>query len=92
LSALLVRRARAESHEFEVRLRQGEWFHTLTVPPGVWTVIRVDGRGFSRLTEAHFDKPFDQRVRPYLVGAAVSPVTDLGRSTGTPRAMRSRSC
>lgn len=72
MSALLARRAKAESHEFEARLRQREWFHTLTVPPGEWTVIRVDGRGFSRLTEAHFDKPFDRRVRPYLVGAAVS--------------------
>jgi tRNA(His) 5'-end guanylyltransferase len=44
---------------FESRMRELEWFHNLRVLPGVWTVIRVDGRGFSKLTENSFEKPFD---------------------------------
>ncbi|SDT30973.1 tRNA(His) guanylyltransferase Thg1 family protein [Actinoplanes derwentensis] len=41
--------------------REREWFHSLTVPPGLWTVLRLDGRGFSRLTASHYEKPFDRR-------------------------------
>lgn len=48
-------------NELETRMRQGEWFHSLTVPPNAWTVLRVDGRNFSRLTEqARYEKPFDE--------------------------------
>jgi tRNA(His) guanylyltransferase len=43
----------------EARMRELEWFHDLRVIPGAWIVIRVDGRGFSKLTEDSFDKPFD---------------------------------
>jgi tRNA(His) 5'-end guanylyltransferase len=35
----------------------------------MWTVIRTDGRGFSRLTEEHFSKPFDERVRGYMTAS-----------------------
>lgn len=48
------------NNELETRMRRAEWFHSLTVPAGMHTIIRVDGRAFSRLTEsAHFEKPFD---------------------------------
>jgi tRNA(His) 5'-end guanylyltransferase len=30
-------------------------------------VIRLDGRGFSHLTEQHFDKPFDARFSDLMV-------------------------
>ena len=33
--------------DLEASQREREWFHTLSVPPGMWTIIRVDGRGFS---------------------------------------------
>jgi tRNA(His) 5'-end guanylyltransferase len=64
--------------DFERRLRAAECFHTLRVPPGAWPVLRVDGRGFSRLTEARFDKPFDQRFHQLMCQTAQALVTDLG--------------
>lgn len=66
-----------DSDTFEAQQRQREWFHSLTVPQGVWTVLRVDGRGFSRLTEASFTKPFDDRFRDHMLAAATALVTDF---------------
>ena len=59
-----------ESDAFEARMRAGEYFHTLRLLSGAWTVLRVDGRSFSRFTEAHFDKPFDARFRNFMVTTA----------------------
>jgi tRNA(His) guanylyltransferase len=63
--------------DLESRMREREWFHSLTVPPGAWTVIRVDGRGFSRLTEPRFDKPFDARFAEIMTGTAQALLTEL---------------
>jgi tRNA(His) 5'-end guanylyltransferase len=43
---------------FEKRMRALECFHPLRLLPGAWVVVRVDGRGFSRLTTSRFEKPF----------------------------------
>lgn len=48
--------------DFEARMRALEYFHTLKLVPGTWTVLRVDGRGFSRFTQGRFEKPFDERL------------------------------
>lgn len=56
--------------DLETRMRAREWFHSLTLLPGAWTVIRVDGRSFSRFTESRFDKPFDPRFSALMAGAA----------------------
>jgi len=42
--------------EVEAAQRAREWLHPLRLPPGTWTVVRVDGRGFSKLT-AELEKP-----------------------------------
>ncbi|WP_395107060.1 tRNA(His) guanylyltransferase Thg1 family protein [Actinomadura sp. SCN-SB] len=63
--------------DLEARMREREWFHSLTVPPGAWTVIRVDGRGFSRLTAERFDKPFDARFSELMTTAARTLLTEL---------------
>jgi tRNA(His) guanylyltransferase len=63
---------------FEAGQRAREYFHGLTVLPGVWTVIRVDGRGFSRFTEQRFDKPFDARFRDLMVTTTQTLLTELG--------------
>ncbi|WP_027481044.1 tRNA(His) guanylyltransferase Thg1 family protein [Deinococcus pimensis] len=56
--------------EFEARMRALEYYHNLKLLPGTWTVLRVDGRGFSRFTEERFDKPFDARFSDSMVTTA----------------------
>jgi tRNA(His) guanylyltransferase len=75
-------RTRVDANEFAASQRDREWFHALTVPPGMWTVIRVDGRGFSRLTEEHFTKPFDERMRQHMLAAATALMTEFGAVFG----------
>ncbi|MEU8344557.1 tRNA(His) guanylyltransferase Thg1 family protein [Spirillospora sp. NPDC048832] len=64
--------------DLEAQMRAREWFHSLTLLPGAWTVIRVDGRSFSRFTETHFDKPFDPRFSELMAETAQTLLTDLG--------------
>jgi tRNA(His) 5'-end guanylyltransferase len=56
--------------EFDARMRALEVYHPLRLPPGAWTILRVDGRGFSKLTQARFEKPFDPRFHAGMVEAA----------------------
>jgi tRNA(His) guanylyltransferase len=63
--------------EFEASQRDREWFHNLTIPPGMWVVLRADGRGFSRLTETHYAKPFDERMRDHMTAAATAWMTEF---------------
>lgn len=58
-------------------MRQGEMFHALRLPPNAWTVIRVDGRSFSRYTESRFEKPFDARFRDLMLTSARALATEL---------------
>ncbi|MFD1049358.1 tRNA(His) guanylyltransferase Thg1 family protein [Kibdelosporangium lantanae] len=64
--------------DFEAGQRAREWFHSLVLMPGAWTVLRVDGRSFSRFTEQRFDKPFDLRFSQLMVEAARALLTELG--------------
>jgi tRNA(His) 5'-end guanylyltransferase len=56
--------------DLDARMRVYETAHDFCVPPGVFMVARIDGRGFTRLTkEVHpFEAPFDARMRDYMVG------------------------
>jgi tRNA(His) guanylyltransferase len=63
--------------EFEARLRSHEWFHQLAVLPGAWTILRVDGRSFSRFTEGRYDKPFDPRFSELMTGTAATVLTEF---------------
>lgn len=56
--------------ELDSRMRAGEMFHSLRVPPRAWAVVRVDGRSFSRLTERLVEKPFDAAFHQWMLGAA----------------------
>src|SRR5262245_46255601 len=67
-----------DSDEFESRMRELEYFHALKMLPGTWPVIRFDGKGFSKFTEAHFEKPFDERFGGYMVRAAEALLVALG--------------
>ena len=68
---------RMRGDEFEAAQRAREWFHGLTVPPNMWTIVRVDGRAFSAFTETHFDKPFDPRFSEAMVETATSLLTSF---------------
>ncbi|HEX8536626.1 MAG TPA: tRNA(His) guanylyltransferase Thg1 family protein [Cystobacter sp.] len=63
--------------DFESRMREGEFFHSLRLLRGAWCVLRVDGRGFSRFTEAHYDKPFDVRMHEQMVRTASALMEEL---------------
>lgn len=56
--------------ELEGRMRQGECYHSLRVPPGAFIVVRVDGRSFSRLTERLTEKPFDPKFHQWMLACA----------------------
>ncbi|WP_331770588.1 tRNA 5'-guanylyltransferase (plasmid) [Embleya sp. NBC_00888] len=66
-----------DADRFEASQRSREWFHSLVLLPGAWTVIRVDGRSFSRFTEQHFDKPFDERFAALMDETAQALFTEL---------------
>ena len=63
--------------EFEAAQRAREWFHGMTVPVGVLTIVRVDGRAFSGFTEKHFDKPFDVRFSELMVETTQALLTEF---------------
>jgi tRNA(His) guanylyltransferase len=56
-----------ESNDFENKMRELEYFHSLRILPGAWAVIRVDGRSFSRFTAERFEKPFDLKFHDLMV-------------------------
>jgi tRNA(His) 5'-end guanylyltransferase len=68
--------------DFEQRMRDLEYFHGLRVLPGTWPVLRLDGRSFSRLTEAQFEKPFDLRFHELMCKTTEALVTELGATYG----------
>ncbi len=55
--------------DLDGRMRAGEYFHGLRVPQGMWMVLRLDGRSFSRFTE-RLEKPFDPRFQDLMVETA----------------------
>ncbi|HET9953334.1 MAG TPA: tRNA(His) guanylyltransferase Thg1 family protein [Polyangiaceae bacterium] len=67
----------AENDDLEARMRALEWFHALRVVPATWPVIRVDGRGFTRLVEQYFDRPFDVRFHQIMVQTARTLLQEL---------------
>ncbi|WP_225994214.1 tRNA(His) guanylyltransferase Thg1 family protein [Actinomadura rudentiformis] len=64
--------------DLDTRMREREYVHSLTLLPGAWTVVRVDGRGFSSYTAGRFEKPFDRRFSDLMVGTAETLLTELG--------------
>lgn len=56
--------------DFEQAMRAREYFHALRFLPGAWVILRVDGHGFSRLTETRYDKPFDAAFNGFMVRTA----------------------
>lgn len=64
---------------FEAEMRKGEYFHGLTVPSGMWAIVRADGRAFHTLT-AHedFEKPFDPEFSRCMREATKALMAEFG--------------
>jgi tRNA(His) guanylyltransferase len=62
---------------FAARLRAQEMYQSQRFLPGAWVILRVDGRGFSGLTEAHYTKPFDEAFRDQMHAAALALIEDM---------------
>jgi tRNA(His) 5'-end guanylyltransferase len=63
--------------DLEVRMRSLEWFHRERVLPGLWLIVRLDGRAFGRFTASRFEKPFDPRVRELMCETARALLIDF---------------
>jgi tRNA(His) 5'-end guanylyltransferase len=70
-------RASMGKQDLEQRMRSLEYFHAVRALPGTWTILRVDGRGFSRLTATRFAKPFDRRFCDLMVTTAQALFAEL---------------
>lgn len=65
-------------NSLDARMRELEYFHGIRLPLGMWAVIRVDGRSFSRFTaQAEFNKPFDERFSGYMRETAAALLDGL---------------
>lgn len=63
-------------------MREREAYHGLTVHPGCWAVLRVDGRAFTTFTAERFAKPFDRAFADLMVETAKAVVTEFGGAYG----------
>src|SRR4051812_35498243 len=67
------------SGDFETKMRSREWFHSMSIPQGMWTVVRIDGRNFTRFTtEAGYEKPFDIQFRDRMEQSAKTVLKEMG--------------
>lgn len=63
-----------------MRMRSLDWFHRERVLPGIWLIVRLDGRAFRRFTATRFEKPFDSRMRDLMCGTARALLIEFQRS------------
>lgn len=63
-------------------MRQGEYFHSVKVPLDNWTILRLDGRGFSNLTQEEFEKPFDRKFHRLMVETTQALVREFNAAYG----------
>lgn len=63
--------------ELEARMREYEVFRDVRLPTKAWTVVRLDGRDFTKFTEKRFEKPFDEHFRALMVRAAHAAIEEL---------------
>jgi tRNA(His) 5'-end guanylyltransferase len=54
--------------ELDKKMRVYETAHDYCVPPQIYLVARIDGRGFTQLAKKHaFARPFDEMFRDYMI-------------------------
>lgn len=62
--------------DLETKMRRYECYHEQTVLYENWFVVRLDGRGFSKLTKKHFAKPFDEKLSSLMAGVTSGLVSE----------------
>lgn len=69
MESLKKQNGKMKFSELDTKLRIYETAHDFCVPPNIYMVARIDGRGFTRLTkEKHnFERPFDEKFRDLMV-------------------------
>jgi tRNA(His) guanylyltransferase len=61
-----------KTRDLDALMRANEAYHEMRVLNGLHTIIRVDGRNFSRYTrDEGYDKPFDAGFSAFMEGAAI---------------------
>jgi hypothetical protein len=58
-------------------MHEMEYFCSLPLVPGAWTILHLDGHALSRFTAPRFHKPFDPRFCDLMVAAARVLLDDL---------------
>lgn len=61
-------------------MRQYEQYGGESIVPGMWMVVRLDGKGFTKLTKelCRLEKPFDERFQALMVATVVELMTNSG--------------
>ena len=62
-----MERKQLTSQELEQQMRSIENAREGELPADAYIIARLDGRGFSKLTKAHFEKPFDEKFHRLMV-------------------------
>jgi tRNA(His) guanylyltransferase len=63
--------------DFEREMREMEFFHPLRMLKGVYYLVRVDGRSFTKFTASLFEKPFDPRFHALMQATAMTLLEEL---------------
>lgn len=66
------------SDVLDAKMRAGEAYHALRVSPGLWPIVRVDGRGFTRLCRENYAAPFDAVFHDCMKTTALFLMDELG--------------
>lgn len=64
--------------EFDKRMKSLEVFSNVAVSEGTFFAIRLDGRGFSSMTERHFLKPFDDTFFKFMDSITQTLMLEMG--------------
>lgn len=64
--------------ELDKQLREFEYFHDIKILPNTYPIIRVDGRGFTKLSNKHFPRPFDTKFHEMMLETTKALLKEFG--------------
>lgn len=64
--------------DLDTQMRANEIYHGLRVLDGLWAIVRVDGRSFTKVTgRMSMERPFDERFSVYMRNVASELLTEF---------------